>query len=253
MRLPRRSTTPLPAGPARSRVAAGVAGIVTVAGVAAIALIGPTTSTADGPPPQVVHGPERAPGPAGADGTAAARAVGPTPAVEGAADVARGSVLAVRTTTRMEQRETVIPAPVELRESDAMPVGETDVIQVGVDGVRIETLDVVREGDEVVSEVVIEVLEERPTPTITLIGTATSASATKNWQALAECESGGDPTIVSSSGRYHGLYQFDRSTWQSVGGTGLPSAASPDEQTRRAMALYDARGAGPWPTCGRHL
>jgi hypothetical protein len=77
-----------------------------------------------------------------------------------------------------------------------------------------------------------------------------------NWAGLAECESGGDPTAVNSAGGYYGLYQFSTTTWQSVGGTGLPSEASPDEQTQRAQQLYNAVGGNwqsQWPHCGVHL
>ncbi|KOX18298.1 transglycosylase family protein [Nocardiopsis sp. NRRL B-16309] len=77
-----------------------------------------------------------------------------------------------------------------------------------------------------------------------------------NWPALAQCESGGDPTAVNSAGGYYGLYQFSTATWESVGGTGLPSEASPDEQTQRAQQLYNAVGGNwqsQWPHCGVHL
>jgi hypothetical protein len=68
---------------------------------------------------------------------------------------------------------------------------------------------------------------------------------------LINCESGGNPTVVSSNGLYHGLYQFSVSTWQSVGGTGLPSQASPYEQHKRAAILWNGgAGAGHWPVCG---
>jgi uncharacterized protein YabE (DUF348 family) len=73
-----------------------------------------------------------------------------------------------------------------------------------------------------------------------------------NWAALAQCESGGRPNAVSSTGAYRGLYQFSMSTWAGVGGTGDPAAASPDEQTYRAQLLYNKAGAGQW-TCGSHL
>ena len=73
------------------------------------------------------------------------------------------------------------------------------------------------------------------------------------WAALAECESGGDPAIVSSNGLHHGLYQFRVDTWYSVGGTGLPSRATPDEQTRRAVILQERSGWGQWPACSRML
>ena len=74
-----------------------------------------------------------------------------------------------------------------------------------------------------------------------------------DWPALARCESGGDPRAVSRTGAYRGLYQFSRSTWRSVGGTGDPIAHSRDTQTARAYALYQREGRAPWPSCGRHL
>ena len=74
-----------------------------------------------------------------------------------------------------------------------------------------------------------------------------------NWAALAACESGGNPGIVSSNGKYHGLYQFSTGTWQSVGGSGVASQASAAEQTARAKALYARSGVGQWPHCGPRL
>ena len=68
--------------------------------------------------------------------------------------------------------------------------------------------------------------------------------------AIAACESGGDPTAVSADGAYHGLYQFDYGTWESVGGSGDPAAASPEEQTYRAALLYAQSGSSHWPICG---
>jgi soluble lytic murein transglycosylase-like protein len=68
--------------------------------------------------------------------------------------------------------------------------------------------------------------------------------------AIAACESGGDPTAVSAGGTYRGLYQFDQGTWESVGGSGDPAAASPAEQSYRAALLYSRSGSSPWPICG---
>jgi hypothetical protein len=68
--------------------------------------------------------------------------------------------------------------------------------------------------------------------------------------AIAACESGGDPTIVSSDGTYRGKYQFDYGTWESVGGSGDPAAASEQEQDYRAALLYSQSGSSPWPICG---
>ena len=69
-------------------------------------------------------------------------------------------------------------------------------------------------------------------------------------QAIAVCESGGDPAAVGGGGLYRGKYQFDRGTWAAVGGTGDPAAAPEAEQDARAAQLYAQRGSAPWPVCG---
>ena len=68
--------------------------------------------------------------------------------------------------------------------------------------------------------------------------------------AIAACESGGDPTAVSSDGTYRGKYQFDYGTWAAVGGSGDPAAAPESEQDYRAALLYEQSGSSPWPICG---
>jgi transglycosylase-like protein len=70
-------------------------------------------------------------------------------------------------------------------------------------------------------------------------------------EAIAACESGGDPTAIGGGGLYRGKYQFDFGTWQSVGGSGDPAQAPEAEQDRRAAILYARAGASPWPVCGR--
>jgi transglycosylase-like protein len=80
----------------------------------------------------------------------------------------------------------------------------------------------------------------------TLPGGVTIASL----ESIAACESGGDPTVVSSDGSYRGKYQFDYGTWESVGGSGDPAAAPEDEQDYRAALLYSQSGSSPWPVCG---
>jgi hypothetical protein len=70
-------------------------------------------------------------------------------------------------------------------------------------------------------------------------------------EAIAACESGGDPEAVSPDGSYMGLFQFDQGTWESVGGTGSPAEASAAEQEYRAALLYSEAGSSPWPVCGQ--
>jgi len=69
-------------------------------------------------------------------------------------------------------------------------------------------------------------------------------------EAIASCESGGDPAAVSADGSYRGKYQFDFGTWESVGGSGDPAAAPEAEQDYRAALLYSRAGSSPWPVCG---
>jgi hypothetical protein len=66
---------------------------------------------------------------------------------------------------------------------------------------------------------------------------------------IAECESGGDPTAVSRSGRYRGKYQFSMGTWTELGGEGDPAAAPEWQQDRIALKLYRREGTSPWPNC----
>jgi hypothetical protein len=70
-------------------------------------------------------------------------------------------------------------------------------------------------------------------------------------EAIAACESGGDPTAVSADGTYHGKYQFSVETWAAMGGSGLPSQAPEAEQDMRAAMLYAQSGPGQWPVCGQ--
>lgn len=70
---------------------------------------------------------------------------------------------------------------------------------------------------------------------------------------IAQCESKGNPRAISSNGLYRGKYQFDRTTWKTVGGSGDPAVASEVEQDQRAAILLRRRGTQPWPVCGRGL
>ncbi len=68
------------------------------------------------------------------------------------------------------------------------------------------------------------------------------------WDALAECESGGDWHINTGNGYYGGL-QFSLASWQAVGGTGYPHEASRETQIAMGQRLYASSGWGAWPAC----
>src|SRR5689334_1638143 len=81
--------------------------------------------------------------------------------------------------------------------------------------------------------------------------TATADPSPHTWYRLRMCESSNNYKINTGNG-YYGAYQFDLSTWRSVGGTGYPNQASPAEQDARALILYRMRGWQPW-TCASIL
>jgi hypothetical protein len=82
-------------------------------------------------------------------------------------------------------------------------------------------------------------------------GASAAGAPSGTLSSIAACESGGNPSAVGGGGAYRGKYQFDQQTWESVGGSGDPAAASSAEQDARAAQLYAQRGSSAWPVCGR--
>jgi hypothetical protein len=80
---------------------------------------------------------------------------------------------------------------------------------------------------------------------------ASADPSANNWYRLRMCESGNNYKINTGNG-YYGAYQFNLSTWKSVGGAGYPNLATPAEQDARALKLYRLRGWQPW-TCASIL
>jgi resuscitation-promoting factor RpfB len=136
-------------------------------------------------------------------------------------------------------------------------VGDETVTVPGVDGEQVTTFRItLTDGVETARETLNTTVTRAPVAEQVTVGTkpkptvAPSADGL-NWTALARCESTNNPRAVNPAG-YYGLYQFSLSTWRSVGGTGSPIDASPEEQTARAQLLYKKAGAGQWG-CGSHL
>ena len=81
------------------------------------------------------------------------------------------------------------------------------------------------------------------------------ASGGNDWDAVAECESGGNWSINTGNGYYGGL-QFSASTWSGYGGNQYaPRAdlATREQQIAVAEKVLAGQGRGAWPTCGRNL
>ncbi|MGO9506639.1 MAG: transglycosylase family protein [Mycobacterium sp.] len=71
-----------------------------------------------------------------------------------------------------------------------------------------------------------------------------------NWDAVAQCESGGNWAISTGNGFSGGL-QFTSGTWHANGGSGSANAASREEQIRVAKNVLHSQGIHAWPVCGR--
>ena len=172
---------------------------------------------------------------------------------------------------------TEIPYETEEREDAEAEEGTEKTVQEGVAGSEVteayqETID----GNVTVSAVLSTTRTEptkrvvskgtkakktEDTPASSSSGAASSGSSSSGssaaapaavsgddaaiWAAIAQCESGGNPSINTGNG-YYGMYQFSLPTWRSVGGSGLPSDASVEEQTMRARMLQQRSGWGQW-------
>lgn len=77
------------------------------------------------------------------------------------------------------------------------------------------------------------------------------------WEAIAQCESGGDWSVNTGNGYYGGL-QFNKQSWDWAGGNQY--AAYPHQATKaqqiatanRLRAIHPA-GLGAWPACTKKL
>jgi resuscitation-promoting factor RpfB len=171
-----------------------------------------------------------------------------------------GQVLKVtRIGDKRVQVNVDIPFETRERETSDLYEGETEVVQEGRPGLTVKTFEVTLvNGKEKDRRLVSTRKVEKPVTEVVEVGTKEREEPSTgvedlNWAALAECESGGDPDAYNPAGPYYGLYQFDQSTWESVGGSGVPTDAPAEEQTYRAQLLYKRVGDGAWPNCGSHL
>lgn len=157
-------------------------------------------------------------------------------------------------------RKIKIDPPVRRRKNQQLAAWTTRTVRQGRPGIKVVMIAYVRNSKgKKVKAVVAQKILRKPVTQILEIGPQPASVggpvAGLNWAALAKCESGGRPNAVNPAG-YYGLYQFSLQTWASVGGTGLPSQASPEEQTYRAQLLYNKVGGrwqGQWPHCGKYL
>jgi uncharacterized protein YabE (DUF348 family) len=178
------------------------------------------------------------------------------PSVAAASVPTDGETISInRITGTTETKQISIPFQITKVNDSSQYVGTTSVTTQGVDGQETVTYAVqVVNGVKQAPKQISETVTKQPVNEVESVGTKalpTSASSL-NWAALANCESGGNPSENTGNG-FYGMYQFTVSTWDSLGGTGLPSDASAATQTALAEKLYTEAGSGQWPVCGHYL
>jgi uncharacterized protein YabE (DUF348 family) len=183
-------------------------------------------------------------------------------------------IVITRMAVAKRQTFATVPFRTIVQESDDLYTDQRDVARQGERGKDKVTHRIVRRnGKVIVNRVVKRVSVKVPVPRVEIQGTASrpepepatppatpapapAASGNSVWDALAQCESGGNWSINTGNGYYGGL-QFLQSTWLSMGGgayASLPSDATREQQIAVATRLRDAAGGyGPWPACAASL
>jgi hypothetical protein len=72
-----------------------------------------------------------------------------------------------------------------------------------------------------------------------------------DWEAIAQCESGGNWAADTGNGAYGGL-QITLPTWNANGGdqlATLPSTGSPQQQVFVGQRIMSTQGPRAWPRC----
>jgi uncharacterized protein YabE (DUF348 family) len=148
-----------------------------------------------------------------------------------------------------------------VREDDSMFEGKVKIVREGKSGLDRVTYKKVKANGEVVKRRVVERVHlEEPRAQIEVHGTkshptAPSVGGDSVWDAIADCESGGNWATDTGNGYYGGL-QFLQSTWLAYGGgtyAQLPSDASREEQIAIAEKVRADVGYGAWPGCSASL
>jgi len=183
-------------------------------------------------------------------------------------------IVITRMAVAKRQTFETVPFRTIVQESDDLYTDQRDIAREGEPGRDKVTHRIVRRnGKVIVNRVVKRVAVKVPVPRVEVQGTASrpepqpatpsptpapaaAASGNSVWDALAQCESGGNWAINTGNGYYGGL-QFLQSTWLSMGGgayASLPSDATREQQIAVATRLRDAAGGySPWPACAASL
>lgn len=168
---------------------------------------------------------------------------------------------------RVQEREETsvedIEVDAEVIEDSELAEGEQAVVTEGKPGKKEVTRKIVTvNGEETHKTVVRETEFEPGEPAVIKKGTKKASSSSAPavsggsvWDAIAQCESGGDWSINTGNG-YQGGLQFNAGTWAAHGGTEYaPSAdqATREQQIAVAEKVQASQGWGAWPACTSKL
>ena len=171
----------------------------------------------------------------------------------------------VVTVQRVQVVEETTVAPIDFQtettEDPNLSQGTTNVTTPGQEGEKNVVYSIVRvDGVEESRTVVREEVTRQPVNKRVTLGTKATPSAPavsngSTWDAIAQCESGGNWAINTGNGYYGGL-QFSSTTWLNLGGGAYaPTAdlATREQQIAIAEKVLAAQGWGAWPACSAGL
>jgi resuscitation-promoting factor RpfB len=170
------------------------------------------------------------------------------------------TVTKVRLVERDVKNES-ISYSTETTYDDTMYEGKQETVREGRAGHRDVTYRLRYENGKLVARKVVDVRDYvAPVNTLVKVGTKEPepvepaapvySSGGTVWDAIAQCESGGNWAANTGNGYYGGL-QFSLSTWQAYGGSGYPHTQSREAQIAVAERVAAAEGGyGAWPHCG---
>lgn len=142
-----------------------------------------------------------------------------------------------------------------------MNISREVVVDPGTPGVQDVTFAVARvNGVETGRLPVANVVVTPATDGVLRVGTKPGTdvppvSMAATWDALAQCEAGGNWAINTGNGFYGGV-QFDQSTWERNGGLRYAQRAdlaTREEQIAIAEVTRARQGWGAWPTCSGRI
>ena len=180
------------------------------------------------------------------DGARRDNAAQPGHAVGPAASVPTdGETISIkRITGTTEMKQVSIPYTTTKLNDSSQYVGTTSVITQGQDGDRAGDL---RGADhqrrEAVPKQISQTVIKQPVNEVDKVGTKalpTSASQL-NWAALANASRAATRSRGHRQRLYYGMYQFSICTWDSLGGSGLPSNARAATRRRGREAVHRGR------------